>query len=457
MSLGYAVLSIAAFRRLFLGQAISQMGNAMYYLVFLFMADRISESTPVVGAIAALQALPFLLLGPVAGVVADRMDRRVIMVASDAATAGILFIFALYVVITGTPSIYMIGTAGFLLSCVSAFFMPARQAAIPALVPPSQIMQANALVTATQNLMFAAGVGLSLVILAPLEGTEIRWFFSGAATANGLACTISAIIVAGLPKIIPQDQTERKTFGEDFKEGIATIVNHAVLKILFPISILVGLFLSGFLVVYVAANRIWFDGAYRTLAAIELSFFVVTVLTSYYVGRKAIHRFGLVYGYSVIALGVIVAAMGTTTHFWYFLALNAVCGVAFAVLSITQATYVAVAVPDRLRGRVNSVYTTLAVGLQPLGIGATGLLLGWFTVFWESNEVPFIGGSTPASAESVALSTWFFLMGLFCAIAASFALLDRAFRAATMPSQDADIVGFEDQDEPSSAPPETTS
>lgn len=457
MSLGYAVLSVAAFRRLFIGQAISQMGDAMYYLVFLFMADKVSESTMAVGTVAALQALPFLILGPIAGVAADRMDRRTIMVASDLATTGILFAFALYVVIVGTPSIYMIATAGFMLSCVSAFFMPARQAAIPALVPRSQIMQANALVAATHNLMFAAGVGLSLVVLAPLEGTEIRWFFSGAATANGLTCLISAIIVAGLPRILPIDRTENTSFGKDFKEGILTVINHAVLRVLIPISILIGLFLSGFLVVYVAANRIWFDGAYKTLAVIELSFFVVTVLTSYYVGRKSIHRFGLMYGYAVVALGIIVAAMGTTTHFWYFLALNAICGVAFAVLTITQATYIAVAVPDRLRGRVNSVHTTLAYGLQPLGIGATGMLLAWFTVFWETNEVPFIGGSTPVSAESVSLSTWFMLMGLFCALAAGAALLNKPFRTATMPEQEADIVGFEHQDESSPAPSESPS
>lgn len=454
MPFGYAVLSISAFRRLFIGQAISQMGNAMYYLVFIFMADKITQSTQIVGIVAALQALPFLLLGPVAGVFADRIDRRAIMVASDAATASILFLFAIYVLITGTPSIYVIAIAGFLLSSVSAFFMPARQAAIPALVPENQVLQANALVAATQNLMFAAGVGLSLIVLAPLENVEIRWFFSGAATANGIACTISAIIVAGLPLILPKNRDFKTTFQRDFKDGILTIVRHKVLRILLPISVLIGFSLSGFLVVYVAANRVWFDGAYRTLAGIELSFFVVTVITSYYLGKSLLKKFGVTYGLSVVALGIIIAAMGTTTNFWFFLALNAICGVAFAILSITQATYIAVAVPDGLRGRVNSVYTTLAVGLQPLGIGATGLLLGWFTVYWEGRNPPLIGGSAQVSAESLSLSTWFFTMGMFCAIAAAFALLDRSFRTAVMPTEEPSGVVFPLDDEPSTATPE---
>src|SRR5688500_12870764 len=77
------ILAIKAFRNLWLGQAISQIGDAFYYASFMFMVEHITNSKPMVGYVGAAEALPFLLFGPYAGVVADRIDRRKIMLLSD--------------------------------------------------------------------------------------------------------------------------------------------------------------------------------------------------------------------------------------------------------------------------------------------------------------------------------------------------------------------------------------
>lgn len=83
----FRTLKRRGFRNLWLGQTVSQFGDAVYALVFIFMADRITKDPAFVGIVAAMAGLPFLLFGPLAGYLADRFDRKVIMVSCEASSA----------------------------------------------------------------------------------------------------------------------------------------------------------------------------------------------------------------------------------------------------------------------------------------------------------------------------------------------------------------------------------
>src|SRR5436305_13461671 len=84
------ILEIRAFRRLWLGQAISQFGDALYALLFFFMVDKLTGKAAMVGYVGALQAAHFLLVGPYAGMIADRFDSRSVMLFADLVSAIIL-------------------------------------------------------------------------------------------------------------------------------------------------------------------------------------------------------------------------------------------------------------------------------------------------------------------------------------------------------------------------------
>src|SRR5512141_456562 len=91
------LLQYRAFRNLWLGQAISQLGDSIYYVAFMFMAQSVTGSFAMVGYVGAMEMLPYMLFGPYAGVLADRMDRRKVMLYSDLASAAFLLGFAVLV------------------------------------------------------------------------------------------------------------------------------------------------------------------------------------------------------------------------------------------------------------------------------------------------------------------------------------------------------------------------
>src|SRR5579862_8820226 len=132
-TVSFSTLRIAPFRALWLGQAISQLGDAFYYIAFMFMVQKVTGSSVMVGYVGALEALPFLLLGSYAGVVVDRLDRRRIMLLSDLCSGLALVGLAACIWLQRQPPVWALLVTPFVLSSVRCFFMPAKSASIPSL------------------------------------------------------------------------------------------------------------------------------------------------------------------------------------------------------------------------------------------------------------------------------------------------------------------------------------
>ena len=218
------LLRVPAFRNLWVGQAISQLGDSLYYLVFLFMVDRLTGDPKMVGMAGVAQTLPFLLLSPYAGVLADRADRRRIMLGADVFSAITLFLFALLVWRNPTPPAWTLIATGAALSCINVFFAPAKSAAIPQVVPPDLLTPANALSLATQNLMPMLGIALSGTLLGALYLISPSYFFLGAILLNALSFAVSALFVARLPTLTPARSATSLGMAaqglQDLKEGL---------------------------------------------------------------------------------------------------------------------------------------------------------------------------------------------------------------------------------------------
>ncbi|MBC8066411.1 MAG: MFS transporter, partial [Chlorobia bacterium] len=125
------ILEHRSFRDLWLGQSISQLGDAFYFVTFMFMAEKITGQLAMVGIVGALEAIPYLLFSPYAGVVADRMDRKRVMWLSDIVCGLALVLFAAVLVFQASPPAWLLGAVAFLLSTIRCFFLPAKSAAIP--------------------------------------------------------------------------------------------------------------------------------------------------------------------------------------------------------------------------------------------------------------------------------------------------------------------------------------
>lgn len=405
-------LRIRDFRNLWIGQTVSQFGDAVYGLLFIFMADRLTRDPAFVGLVAALTALPFLIVGPIAGVVADRHDRRRVMLAADLFSALVLGAFWFELHLDGTPSRVLLLAAPFLLSSVNAFFLPAKGAAVPRLVPADVLMEANGVSQATASVMAALGLMVAALVLGPLEALDPRGFFSLAVLVNMGTFLVSAWFVSQLPPIVPDGLAAAQgTTRDELQEGARIVVKHPVLAPLFAANVLVNLCISGFMVVYTASNRAWFGGSFMRLAFIELCFLGAMVVSSLAVSKGRVKRVGVSYAFGTAFVGLTVLLMGVMRSYAGFLVWNALAGLALPFSFLPVSTYMALAVEDRYRGRVQSFAAMVSAGIQPLGAGLTGLGL-----------------------DRIGLVGMYILMGAGMGGAGVLPLLKREFRASELPS-----------------------
>ena len=350
-------------------------------MVFLFVAKQIAgENNTLVGLVAALQALPFLIFSPLAGRMADRVDRRKLMLFSDFASTGALLLLAVYLWINPQPPLYVVCIAGFLMSCINVFFMPARTAAIPNLVPADRLTDANALALSTQSLVGMVGLGVSVILIAPLEAASPEWFFISAVILNSLTFAASGFMIAGLPKLEPDQDEDKKenTFWVDLVEGWNAVRKDSVLKAALPAYGVMSVILSGFIVIYLATNVTWFGGGLGSILGIELAFVASMAVGSLLLARFKVVRPGISFAYAMAFAGLCVLAMGWAQIYWVYIAWNILCGLSIPFAFIPMTTYMQMGFPDGMRGRVSSLWNMISMGVQPIGLFLAGPLLGIF-------------------------------------------------------------------------------
>ncbi len=406
------ILRNRAFRNLWLGQTISQLGDSFFYVAFMFMVQKVTGSYTMVGFVGVCETAPYLLFSLYGGVVADRLNRRAIMLWSDMLSGIILCLLAALVYGLGKPPVWALLVTPFLLSSVRSFFMPAKSAAIPALVSSEELMNANALSSMAQNIVPILSLSLSAAVLSQIYDKSPALFLIYAVLMNSLSFFGSALFVYKLPPILPDRNPDVQPHPWiDLKDGLRYIRNRRVLVVLLSVQTGLSLAISPFFVVYVAANTEWLGGKPQTLAWCELVFFVGMVVSSFYVGTLNLNKPGKGFIYGCAAVGLAVLAMAFSPYFALFLLWNLVAGLAVPFANIPVAAWMQSTVPDAFRGRVNSLYQMLQAGVQPIGLGFGGFLVA-----------------------HAGISMAFIVMGGGMAFAALTGLLDREFRSLEMPT-----------------------
>lgn len=400
-----------AFRNLFLGQAISQIGDALYYVSFMFMVEKLTGSLAMVGVVGAAEMLPFFLFGPYSGVLADRIDRRKILLFTDIASACVLFTLGVAAFVSYPVPAWSLVLTGFLTASVRTFFFPAKNAAIPRLVKTEELHGAFALSMGAQNLMFLMGTAFSATAMAALfERFSPQTFFVAILALNCVSFLGSAYFIAKLPKIEPEKSTVEQHPLKEFFEGLGYMKRRNDLLTLMGVSLLFGLAIAPFFVMYVAANKAWFGGGPATLAWCEFAFFGGMVIGSFLVGKFPSKRPGISFIVGATLVGLFVLFMAFSKNFFVFCWWNVACGLAVPFIDVPKQTYLQATVPDNYRGRVNSVLTMTTTAVMPVGMGSAGALLKRF-----------------------GLVAMFIIMGALVMVASLLGFFGKDFREARMP------------------------
>ncbi|HXE71426.1 MAG TPA: MFS transporter [Candidatus Nitrosotenuis sp.] len=176
------------FRRLWLGQVVSELGDWFHAIALYTLILRLTGSGEAAGALLVAQFLPGAFIGPWAGVVVDRLPRRQVMIAADLARAGVTLLFLL---VREPGQVWLAYAATVAMVCLSSFFEPARSALIPRLTRREELLAANALGSVTWSTMLAVGAALGGAVAGAL-GTD------GAFLLDSASFGISALLIASI-------------------------------------------------------------------------------------------------------------------------------------------------------------------------------------------------------------------------------------------------------------------
>jgi len=179
-----------ALARLLAGEFISGIGDWLYLVAVLVVVYAESNSAVLLGVVGAARILPYVLLSVPAGIVADRFDRRMVLLVTDVAR-GILMLVLVAAVMLGAPTIVIVALS-ILAACFSTFFGPAIAALLPMLVDESDLGPANSAWATLDNLAFILGPALAGILLAT-GALEIAFLL------NAVSFAVVAVVLWRLP------------------------------------------------------------------------------------------------------------------------------------------------------------------------------------------------------------------------------------------------------------------
>ena len=320
------------------------------------------------GTVGVLQMLPDLLFGLPAGAMADRWDRRRMMVLADLARAVLIALIPLSIVLH-LPTMAVILIVTLPIHAARVLFLAAFTASVPTLVGRDQIGPANSFIEALYSLGFVLGPAIAGVLTA--------------AIGPGPTLAIDAVsfaVSAGTLVFVRRSLQARTTPAErhilsDIREGIGYVARHPLLRVAIPFWTGVGLataFLIAALAYYVTVDRaLGADALGFVLSAFGLGS-VLGAVTASRVSRGPLGLFLL--GGNAIT-GVLIVSLAAFSTLPPMLAVSFMAGVSNSNVLIAYLTLRTASSPDQLLGRVGATARTISLGLQPVGMLAGGALL----------------------------------------------------------------------------------
>lgn len=212
------VLRLPEFRKLFVAQAISDLGDGMTFMALMLLVNQLTHSPAALAVLSIAVALPSMVGGVIAGAYADRLDRRRIMIVSDSIRAILVLLFVVAATVERLPILYVVA---FTQAAIGTLFSPARGALIPRVVPREGLMAASGLSQLSRMVFGLIGTGLTGVIMAA-SGATWPIFVIDAATF-ALSVLIVLRVDPALGQVQPPVGGSTRGVGASAIEGLRII------------------------------------------------------------------------------------------------------------------------------------------------------------------------------------------------------------------------------------------
>jgi MFS family permease len=377
------LLSNGPLVRLLGGEFVSSIGDWLYLVALLIVVYQVSADPLLLGLVGAARILPYVVLSIPAGIIADRFERRLVLLATDVARGLIMLVMAWLVAIDG-PLAAIVGLA-ILATCFSCFFGPTIGAYLPTLVRDErELGPANSAWSTLDNLAFVIGPAIAGLLIA-VSGLTLAFLLNAASFA----------VVAGVLWRLPSERASTGLAGpglvgstpgesgkpESARPAASTRAGLVPIAGLALIDIVTGFVFGGLgvLTVVLAVDRLGAGEAATGYlnAAVGLGGIIGAVVSGALVARAAL-RGPLILGAVGLAAGV--AALGLTTSLGPALGAMALAAAGSLLVEVISTTIFQRVVPDAIRGRALGTIATIstlayAAGslVLPVAAGAVGM------------------------------------------------------------------------------------
>ena len=375
-----------SFRRLWIGQVISELGNWFNFIAALGLVRVVSHAAPEVTTIVLISRLvPFTLFAPLAGAFVDRWSRRTVMIATDLVRVVVALGFLL---VHGPEDLWIAYVCTAALSFFGTFFEAAKNAAVPNITGERDLLAGNALMFSSRFLLMSVGAALG-------GWTAAHVGYKAAFIINALSFFASAYSVW----LVPEEETRSKKvvadeprslyrgYWSDMREGWTYIVNHAPVATILGINIL---WATGGGAMNLIADRLGalvFAGQNGTSPDSAVAAFYFTGGFGLFIGMMIARRVGAFFelrkrtvafiGWSLFIQGIFYAGAGRMPTLVGACVMVAISRVLLGAEFAVQETLLMRLVPDHLRGRVSTSDRAAEMMIWALSTAVAGWSLHW--------------------------------------------------------------------------------
>ena len=380
----FQALEVRNYRIYAMGSLVSNTGTWMQRVAQDWLVLQLTHSGSSLGITTGLQFLPFLILTPFAGVIADRYSKRRLLAftqASLAISAGLLGLLA----VTGLAQPWHVYVLAFVFGCGTSFDTPARQSFVVEMVGRDQLANAVGLNSASFNVGRIVGPALAGFMIAALgSGVE----------ATGVAILINAVsylaVIYSLrlmdPDALWTPAPVAKAKGA-VRDGFRYVRARPDLVFVFIVAFFAGTFGMNFqMTSALMATGVFHKGAgeYGILG----TFMAIGSLTGALLAARRASARRLVLVLATASFGIAEIAAGLMPQYWMFAAWLPVMGICAITMMNALQTTVQMTVDSHMRGRIMALYMMILMGGTPVGAP----LIGWVGETFGARWTLIIGG-----------------------------------------------------------------
>jgi MFS family permease len=409
----FSSLSVPNYRLYFFGQIVSMSGTWIQSVAQMWLVYQITGSGVALGVVTALQFTPVLVAGMWGGIVADRFDKRKILMATQSAAAllaallGILTAFEIV-------ELWMIYVLAFALGSVSVIEVPTRQSFVIEMVGEDQLSNAIGLNSTVFTSARVIGPAIAGVLIA---GVGIAWcFLINAVSFAAVIVSLTKMNAAELHRGAPVERSKGQ-----LREGLRYVWNTPILRTSLLMMAIIGTIAFNFRILLPVMAEEEFGGGAGTYGALSAVMGVGTVLGALFVAsRKYPTRKTLIY--SAMAYGVLIVIAGLAPNVGLEMIALVPMGAAGIAFIATANSTLQLNAKESMRGRVMALYSVVFLGSTPIG----SPIVGWI-------------------GETFGVRSGFFISGFACLLASAYAIdVVRRERLARAEAYDSVVVETEE-------------